>query len=107
MKIHQGDQYLIPIQIMFRDEIITPDNCVDVRVKIEDDLVSYDDGEGDLTFDEENQMWCFNLTNAKSVNYNSIVSMQIGVKFNSTDYIYSDVEQIDCRRSIIKESWDA
>lgn len=40
MRIQQGDQYAIPIKIKSGEDIITPDNCTDVRVKIDKTLLS-------------------------------------------------------------------
>lgn len=102
MIIHQGDQYAIPIKIKSDNLIITPDNCTDVRVKINNKMISYSTGE--LTFNEIEQLWRFPLTEDISFGYSMKVQIQIAVKFDD-DYVYSPVQQIDVENSIIKDFW--
>lgn len=105
MKIQQGDQYAIPIDIKIGNTRITPENCTDVRVKVGKYMVSYDGGHGDLFYNETDQKWCFPLTEEMSFNSSYSIGVQIGVCFNNGDYIYSDVQQIDVGSSMIKEYW--
>lgn len=60
MIIQQGDQYAIPIKIKSGNDVITPENCSDVRVKINDKMMSYSSGE--LLYNAIEQNWQFTLT---------------------------------------------
>lgn len=104
MYIQQGDQYAIPIKIFVEGVMITPENCTDVRVKIGDKMVSYDEGLGDLVYNPVDENWCFPLTEDISFGYEYTVKVQSAVKFDS-DYIYSPVQTIDIGSSIIKDFW--
>lgn len=105
MKIQQGDQYAIPISIKSGSEVITPENCSDVRVKIDDELISYNGGTGELTYNSADRTWCFPLSETTSFGYaNSSIKIQVAVKFDD-DFVYSSVQQIDIGRSIIKDKW--
>ena len=102
MKIQQGDQYAIPIKIKCGETVITPANCTDVRIKIENKMLSYAGGE--ISFVTDDNTWCFPLTESISFTYENRISIQIAVKFDD-DYVYSPVQQIDVGGSIIRELW--
>lgn len=104
MRIMQGDQYAIPIKIKIGNEVITPDNCTDIRVKVDDDMISYDSGEGDLKYSETDQTWLFPITEKMSFEYKVDVQVQIAVKIGD-DYIYSPIQTINIGHSIIKDRW--
>ena len=104
MIIQQGDQYAIPISIKSGSEVITPENCSDVRVKIDDIMVSYNNGSGDLTYNAADRSWCFPLTEDISFKFSNSIQVQVGVKFDD-DYVYSPVQRVDVSLSIIKEKW--
>lgn len=104
MRIQQGDQYAIPIKIKSGEDIITPDNCTDARVKIDKTLLDY--SSGGITFNATDNTWCFPLTEEMSFGYDNIIHIQIAVKFDD-DFIYSPLQQIDVGNSLIKEFWDA
>lgn len=103
MKIQQGDQYAIPIKIKCGNDIITPENCTDVRVKIDKLLLDY--SSGGITFNETDNTWCFPLTEELSFDYGYTIHIQIAVKFDG-DFVYSPVQQIDVGNSIIRELWN-
>ena len=102
MIIHQGDQYAIPVKIKLGNEIITPGNCNDVRIKINDKLLEY--STGGLLYSATEQVWQFPLTESISFNYGNTVMIQIAVKLG-TDYLYSPVKKVEVGSSIIKELW--
>ena len=104
MKIQQGEQYAIPISIKSGSEVITPENCSDVRVKIDDIMISYENGSGDLSYNSADKTWCFPLTEDISFKYPDSIQVQVAVKFDD-DYVYSPVQRVDIGRSIIKEKW--
>ncbi len=103
MMIHQGDQYAIPVKIKIGNEIITPDNCTDVRIKINDKLLEY--RSGSLLYNDIEKVWQFPLTEKVSFAYGNTARIQIGVKFDD-DFIYSTVKKIEVGSSIIKEFWN-
>lgn len=104
MKIQQGDQYAIPITIKSGSEVITPENCSDVRVKIDNLMISYDGGAGNLSYNSTDKTWCFPLSEDISFKYSDSIQVQVAVKFDD-DYVYSPVQRIDIGRSIIKDKW--
>lgn len=104
MRIQQGDQYAIPVSIKSGNEVITPENCSDVRVKIDDVMISYEGGTGQLSYNDRDKTWCFPLTEDISFGYDNSIQIQVGVKFDD-DFVYSPVQRIDIGRSIIKEMW--
>ena len=102
MKIHQGDQYAIPVKIKLGKTVVTPENCSDVRVKINDKLLEY--SSGGLRYSESEQVWQFPLTEDISFSYGNSVMIQIGVKLDE-EFLYSSVQRIEVGTSIIKELW--
>lgn len=104
MKIQQGDQYTVPIEIRVDDTLITPENCVDIRVKVDKYMVSYDSGQGDLYYNSDDKVWCFPLTEEMSFKFSYSIPIQIGVSFGD-DYLYSDTQQLPIGASIIREKW--
>ncbi len=104
MIIQQGDQYAIPITIKSGSEVITPANCSNVRVKIDDVMISYDGGEGNLSFNPADNSWCFPLSEDTSFGYGNSIKIQVAVKFDD-DFVYSPVQHIDIGTSIIKDKW--
>lgn len=100
--IHQGDQYVIPFSITSGGETITPTNINGVRIQIGSVLQEYP---GDLTYDSQNEVWCFHLTEAMSQLMDAgRQNCQIGIK-EGEDLTYSDVFYIDVGASLIKEGW--
>lgn len=103
MKIMQGDQYYVPIELCFDKEKVTPENVDDVRIQIGDILQSY--SEGQLTYSPESQVWLFHLTQNQT---RSILDTEVPFQFavKRGDEIYhSSVSKIPFDRSIIKEDW--
>ena len=102
MTLHQGDQYVIPIESKNATTVITPDDVDDVRIQIGDELRQYSDG--GLTFDAENKKWLFHITEEKTRTFTASVNMQVGILVG-TDIIYSSVQKIKLERSIIRKDW--
>lgn len=100
--IQQGDQYGIPLEIRFGETVITPDNCSDLRVQIGDVLYSYSKGE--LTYNAEDEVWEFRLTEEMSRSFGPYTSYQVGVKIGD-DFIYSRPITIDFAQSLIRKEW--
>lgn len=102
MTLHQGDQYVIPVEIKNATAVITPDDVDDVRIQIGDELRQYSDG--GLTFDAENKKWLFHITEEKTRTFTCSVNMQVGILVG-TDIVYSSVQKIKLERSIIRKDW--
>ena len=102
MTLHQGDQYVIPVEIKNATAVITPDDVDDVRIQIGDELRQYSDG--GLTFDAENKKWLFRITEEKTRTFNCSVNMQVGILVG-TDIVYSSVQKIKVEHSIIRKDW--
>ena len=102
MTLHQGDQYVIPVEIKNATGVITPDDVDDVRIQIGDELRQYSDG--GLTFDAENKKWLFYITEEKTRTFTGSINMQVGILVG-TDIVYSSVQKIKLERSIIRKDW--
>ena len=102
MTLHQGDQYVIPIEIKNATGVITPDDVDDVRIQIGDERRQYSDGR--LTFDAENKQWLFQKKKKKTRTFTASVNMQVGILVG-TDIVYSSVQKIKLERSIIRKDW--
>lgn len=103
--IHRGDQYAIPVTITLNGEPVTPDDVTDVRVKIGTNMQSYANS-GGLTYDTDNDVWLFHLTETMSFAMDSETYFQAGVKVgDNPDFIYSPSTYIVVGDNIITQNW--
>lgn len=102
LNFQQGDQYLIPFTIKQGRTLITPDNCDDVRIKINEILLSYMDG--GVTYNTVSKAWCFQLTEEMSRSMDEETPIQVGIKQGNQIY-YSTVQIAEFAESIITEDW--
>lgn len=100
--IQQGDQYAIPIYVQQDELLITPDNCSDLRIQIGNVLRTYSKGE--LTYNSEEGVWEFPLTEEMSRSFGPYSTAQVGIKIGN-DYVYSRPVTIEFGSSLITEGW--
>lgn len=102
--IHRGDQYFIPVYIIRNSEPVTPENSVDVRVKIGNYMQTFS-GET-LSYDTENRIWLFYLSEEMSRSMNGEELFQVGVKYSGgSEFIYSQPSVVKIGSNIIGERW--
>lgn len=102
--ITKGDQYYIPVIITLNSAAVTPENASDVRVKIGNYLQSYSDES--LSYDTENRVWLFEMSEDMSRSFSRSEKFQVGVKFsNGSEFIYSRASEIPIGENIIGEMW--
>lgn len=77
----QGDQYSLTIEVNFNDEPIGIEFVDTIQFQI-GDLIKYykSDGNGQVSYDNDNNYFVFPLTQEESFNFNGNVSTQIRVK---------------------------
>ena len=100
--LHQGEMFPIPFRITYNDNILTPNECEDVRIIINGIPKSLSEntvGYADDTF--------FYLCNEKdSFNFGDPVRAQVGVKFNAASIFYSDEKYVEVgRTNLVHKGW--
>lgn len=105
MIIHKGEQYIIPFEVKIGEDLATPENIDGLRIKVVDKLCEWPDGE--LSFDDENEVWEYPLTEAQSLLFMSGPrKAQIAVLKDGA-ILKSDVFTINVKDSIIMERWNS
>ena len=101
--IHQGDQYLIPIQVFSGEEEMTPDTLDDLTVKIAGVVKSYSANE--MEYDAVLGCWLYPLDSyqSRSIKRNR-TDAQIAVRIGDSCF-YSAVQKVASSYSIIEE-WE-
>lgn len=103
LTVIQGDQYAIPFPVYLGGELITPDNCDGVRIKIGNTLHEHP---GTLDWDGDNQVWAFPLTEELSRSWGGAQQKaQVGVKVDGSDFHYCPTFSIAIGGNIIEETW--
>lgn len=103
MIIYSGDQYAIPFTVKIGNELITPENCTDLRIQIGSDLRSW--GSSTIDFNTENNTWDFYLTEDLTRSLlKGPLPYQIGVKMGD-EIRYSSTRTLRIDDSIIKAVW--
>lgn len=100
--IQKGDQYPLPFSIKQGNQVVTPENSDDVRIKVGGYLKSYSNGE--LVYNPDSECWEFPLTEVMSRSLHGIVMTQIGVKIGQ-NFVYSADIPVEFSESIINEPW--
>ncbi|MBQ3276266.1 MAG: hypothetical protein IJH47_04310 [Oscillospiraceae bacterium] len=101
----QGDQYAIPFPVYIGSELATPDNVTGVRIKINDDLKEYPDGE--LLFDADRGVWCWPITEEQTRTWPMRrLPAQVGVNLGGGDYRYCPTFYVELGPNIIGEAWE-
>lgn len=104
MIIHKGEQFILPFEVKIGEDLATPENIDGLRIKVVDKLCEWPDGE--LSFDSENNMWEYPLTEAQSLMFMSGPrKAQVAVMLGDV-ILKSDVFTLDVKDSIIMERWD-
>jgi len=99
--LRRGDKYSLKIQVKLGNEIITPENCSDIRIKIGNTVLSYSRQE--LTFEEG--YWLFPLSQAMTLNHSGD-RMLAQAQFKMGDNIYSTkLYYFAVENSLFKDTW--
>ena len=100
MRIQQGDQYAIPFPIYVGDALATPENVAGVRIKINDTMHDYPDGE--LSYDSDRNVWQYPLSEENTMSWPlAELPAQVGVKLDNTDWRYCPTFWINLEHNII------
>lgn len=104
MEIWQGEQYALPVEILFEDSsAVTPENVDGVRVQVDRVLHEWPDGE--IEYSEELGAWLFPLKEAETLTMLAGSRwVQTAVKLGD-DIIKSPAFEIEVGRSIIRKRW--
>lgn len=104
MVIHKGEQFAIPFEVKIGDNIVTPYDIDGLRIKVNDILQEWPDG--DIEFDDANNVWLFWLEESETLNmFSGRRPAQIAVKIGN-NILKSDVFDLDVKSSIITEPWN-
>lgn len=104
VNIHKGEQFIIPFEVKIGDDLATPDNIDGLRIKIVDTMHEWPDGE--LSFDDENDVWEYPLAEAQSAAFLAGTrKAQVAVRIGDV-ILKTDVFQLNVKDSIITERWD-
>lgn len=104
MNVHKGEQFAVPFEINIGEEVVTPYNVDGVRIKINNTLQQWPNGE--LEFDEYENVWLFSLHESDTRNmFAGKRPAQIAVKIGN-NILKSDVFDLDVKNSIIMEPWN-
>ena len=103
MVIHKGEQFAIPFEVKLDDEIVMPEDIDGLRIKVNNELEEWPDG--NLEFDDENDVWLYWLKEADTLNmFAGRRPAQVAIKIGN--YILkSDIFDVDVKSSIIMETW--
>lgn len=103
MIIHKGEQFAILLEVKIDEDLATPENIDGLRIKFVDKLCEWPDGE--LEYDNENNVWCYPLAEAQSLLFLAGPrKAQVAVKIGDA-ILKSDVFTLDVKDSIIMERW--
>ena len=103
MDIRKGEQFLVPFEIKVCENDATPSVIDGLRIQIADKMCEWPDGE--LTYDDADNVWLYPLTEAQSLTmFSGKRQAQVAVKI-SDDILKSDVMLINVKDSIIKKRW--
>ena len=98
MIIRQGDQYAIAMKLKKGNGYITPTECDEMIIQINDKPKRYTQGE--IIFDEEQQTWLYPLKFEDTIDMtNAVIQMKMFV--NDLE-LNSNVKSINVEESIIK-----
>lgn len=99
--IRQGDQYAVPIVIKQGSTVITPDNCLGVRVALGAATAYYP---GQLTYGDD--AWYFPLTQAQSYQMQAgTAPFQVQVKFDGGDVVTSPCQTVSVQGTVLRGEW--
>lgn len=102
--IHKGEQFYIPFEVLVGTEKATPENVDGMRMKVDDRLCQWPDGE--LEYDSEDGDWIYPLTEAQSLELQAGERRgQIAVKIGET-ILKTDVFSVTVKESTILERWN-
>ena len=103
MDIRKGEQYAIPFEITVEGTPVTPEDCDGVRIQVGDRMCEYPGG--DLTYDSEDGVWLYPLTEEQSrAMFPGDRKAQVAVKYGD-DIVMSDPQKITVKNSIITRRW--
>lgn len=105
LKLVQGDQYAIPVDINFttdnKTSTITPDNVDGVRVQVDKFLATWPNG----TLLYNDGEWLFPLTQEMSLKMFGERNAQVQINIDGQIYS-SGMKKVKIDTNIIKEKWD-
>lgn len=84
--IHQGDDLYIPFEIERDGVAISPEDVIDVRVCIGDEVKAYSNGE--LTFHDN--AFLYHISSIESKKYSGIIDCQVEVSYGKNE-IHSEI----------------
>lgn len=97
----KGDKYSLKIRVKLGNEVITPESCSDIRIKIGNMVLSYSKQE--LSFEDE--YWLFPLSQEFTLGVDGDF-LEAQAQFKIEDRIYSTpVYKIKFDRTIFEETW--
>lgn len=97
--MQQFDQYAIPFTIAQDGVTITPDNIDDVVIRIGSYQLSY--SEGELSYNAEDEVWEFPMTQEMSGTFNVYENFQV-MLISGDNKVLSPVQIITINPSIIE-----
>lgn len=99
----QGDQYLLPIEIVFGETTITPDNCEGVMLSVGGVTKKYP---GEITFSEGE--WLYPLTQQQTLGCHGLLTVQVSVNMGGDfpEIIGSEAFAEPIGENIIGEVWE-
>ncbi|MBR6424833.1 MAG: hypothetical protein IKS29_02670 [Oscillospiraceae bacterium] len=104
MTVYQGEQYALPLEICFGNKLLTPQDCDDVKIQIGTLCKRF--GAGELSFDPEEKLWQFPLTQAESRELDlGRTPVQVMVR-QGLELHVSRTEPLYVGRCIIEEDWE-
>lgn len=101
--IRQGDQFPLTFTIKDKDTFITPENCNDLKIKINSKTYKYSRGE--LTY--INDKWQVYILQADTLNSGGTFKAEVQAKFSGNPGVIksSGVATLTVDPSIITEEW--
>lgn len=104
--MQQGDQYSIQVSLTKGDQPLAPADVEGVKVMLGPIIARYPDG--GLTYDDDNDVWLFPVTQEQTLELRGRVAAQVQVDFGGTprQIISSKVQQVLVDTSIIRSAWN-
>lgn len=109
--IMSGDQYGLKVLLNNDGEIVTPDNCDGVKIKVGHVTKIYPVPTGEtydpalhLTFDDIDKRWIYTLLQAETLKYHLDTPIQAQVDFGD-EILSTRMKPILIGESIIDEEW--